>query len=74
MREMKLNAIQIGILKDVAANKVDLDEIDDWMRDQLCELILYDPMLIDTQGPSVFLTDAGRGFLAALSSAEETKS
>lgn len=56
---------QLGILKDIAANKIDLDEIGNWMRDQLAQIIFRDgPMLIDTQGPAVILTDAGRDFLA----------
>lgn len=54
-----LTQTQIGILRDIAANKVGLDDCGEWMREQLCELVLHEPMLIDTMGPSVFLTKAG---------------
>lgn len=64
-----LSATQIGIMRDIADNKIDLDEISDWMRDQLKDLIfLPGPMLISTQGPSVVLTTAGQ---IALSVAEQ---
>lgn len=55
-----LNKTHLGILRDIKANKVSLDEMSDWLRDQLCDIIMLDgPMLIDTRGPEVFLTDAG---------------
>jgi hypothetical protein len=61
-----LDQTQLGILRDIAANKIDLDEAGDWMRDKLCEIILLDgPLLIDTQGPSVFLTQAGQRLLSS---------
>ena len=60
-----LTPTQIGILKDVAANKVDLAEVGEWLRDQLCELVLHDPQLIDVLGPSVFLTEAGQMTLSS---------
>lgn len=64
---MKLDPLQIGILRDIEANKISLDECGEWMRDRLCDLVMNPggPMLIDTQGPSVFLTDAGRAALTA---------
>lgn len=56
---------QIGILKDIAANKIDLDEIGDWLREQLVQIIFHEgPLLIDSNGPAVFLTAAGKKFLA----------
>lgn len=59
---MKLSLIQIGILKDIAANKIALDEdTSDFLLDQLVELATLDgPALIDVQGPSVILTTAGQ--------------
>lgn len=64
--EMKLSLIQIGILKDIAANNISLDdETSDFLRDQIVELAMMDnPMLIDVQGPSVILTAAGQALLA----------
>lgn len=57
---------QIGILKDIQANRVTLDDAGEWLRDQLAEIASLDgPMLIDTQGPSVFLTSAGEAALNA---------
>lgn len=59
-----LTAAHLGILRDIAANKIDLDEAGDWLRDQLVEIVLLDgPRLIDTQGPSVVLTEAGHAAL-----------
>ena len=62
---MTLTNTQIGILRDVEANKVDLDTAGAWMRDQLIGLILNNggPMLIDVLGPSVILTEAGSAVL-----------
>lgn len=62
---MTLTETQIGILRDVAANKVSLDDAGEWLRDQLVDLIMFTPMLIDSMGPSVFLTEAGSKMLAA---------
>lgn len=57
---MGLSATQIGILKDVAANKVSLDDAGQWLRDQLVEIVMLDgPPLIDTLGSAVFLTEDG---------------
>ena len=63
---MTLTLIQIGILKDIAANKVSLDEeTSDFLRDQIVDLAMMDdPVLIDVVGPAVVLTDAGRALLA----------
>lgn len=63
---MKLSLIQIGILKDIAANKIVLgEEISDFLRDQIVDLAMLDqPQLIDVVGPSVVLTEAGRAILA----------
>ncbi len=63
---MTLTTTQIGILADIRANRVDLDDCGEWLRNQLVELVLNDggPMLIDTLGPSVFLTEAGAAELA----------
>ena len=56
-----LDRTQLGILRDVAANKIDLDEAGEWLKDKLVEIIMLDgPILIDVQGPSVILTEAGR--------------
>lgn len=63
-----LTSVQIGILRDIANNKVTLEhDMSDWMRNQLVELVMNDggPMLIDTMGPSVFLTEAGAAVLSA---------
>jgi hypothetical protein len=51
---------EIGILRDIAANKVSLDDCSEWMRDRLCDLVWIDPQLTDTLGPSIFLTEAGQ--------------
>jgi hypothetical protein len=61
---MSLTPLQIGILQEIAANKISLDEVGEWMRDQLADLAMRDPMLIDAVGPSVFLTEAGERILA----------
>jgi hypothetical protein len=61
--KMTLSDTQIGILRDIAANKVSLDDCGKWMVDQLVELVFHEPMLIDTVGPSVFLTEAGSAVL-----------
>lgn len=63
---MKLSLVQIGILKDIAANKIALDEeTSDFLRDQIVELATMDgPALIDVIGPAVVLTEAGRAILA----------
>jgi len=64
-RQDKLTTMQIGILRDVATNKISLDDCGEWLIDQLVKLILLDgPLLIDSDGPSVFLTEAGRAHLA----------
>lgn len=60
---MELVRTKLGILQDIADNKVDLDHIGEWMREQLIEMILHEPQLIDVDGPSVFLTNAGRASL-----------
>jgi len=56
---MQISETHMGILLDIAANKISLDDCSEWMRGQLGNLVLHDPMLIDTVGPSVFLTEAG---------------
>lgn len=57
---MPLSDTQVGILRSVAANQVSLDDdLGEWMIDQLVDLIMYEPMLIDSLGPSVYLTEAG---------------
>lgn len=63
---MTLTLVQIGILKEIAANKISLDEeTSDFLRDQIVALAtLEGPALIDVQGPSVFLTKAGQALLA----------
>ncbi len=63
---MKLSLVQIGILKDIAANKISLDEdTGDFLRDQIVEIATMDgPALIDVIDPSVVLTEAGRALLA----------
>jgi hypothetical protein len=63
---MTLTLIQIGILKEIAAGKISLDEdTSDFLRDQIITLGTLDgPRLIDLQGPSVFLTAAGQALLA----------
>lgn len=61
---MTLSETQVGILRDIAENKVSLDDAGEWMIDQLVELVMYTPMLIDSLGPSVFLTEAGAEMLA----------
>jgi len=63
---MTLTLIQIGILKDIAANKISLDEeTSDFLRDQIVALAMLDgPALIDVRGSAVFLTDAGQALLA----------
>lgn len=66
-RHMALTPTQIGILKDIQANRITLDDAGEWLRDQLAEIVSLDgPMLIDTQGPSVFLTSEGDAALASL--------
>ncbi len=61
-----LTETHISILRDIAVNKISLDEdTTDWMRERLVELALNDPMLIDARGPSVFLTEAGKAALAS---------
>lgn len=67
---MKLSLVQIGILKDIAAHKIWLDEhISDFLRDQIIELATMDgPALIDTVGPNVILTAAGHALLAPVAS------
>jgi len=60
----QLTQQQLGLLRDIGDNKIALDEtMSDWMREQLTDLIFHDPMLIDTVGPSIFLTAAGRQLL-----------
>jgi hypothetical protein len=63
---MTLTLIQIGILKEVAANKISLDEdTSDFLRDQVVQLAMMDdPVLIDVIGPAVVLTEAGVALLA----------
>lgn len=58
--------LTIGILRDVEAGKINLDECGEWMRDRLCDLILRDPMLITVGRDQPVLTDAGREYLAAV--------
>ncbi len=63
---MPLTRTQIGLLRDIRANRVTLDDATDWLRDRLVELIFHEAgMLIDTQGPSVFLTERGQRELTA---------
>jgi len=57
---------EIGILRDIAENKISLEDCGEWMRDKLCELCFVDPQLTDTVGPSVVLTDAGYKVLKEL--------
>ncbi|MEI9804140.1 MAG: hypothetical protein WDN48_06290 [Pseudolabrys sp.] len=49
----KLSLIQIGILKDISANKIALDEeTSDFLRDQIVELAMIEqPQLIDVSAP-----------------------
>lgn len=70
-----LDRTQLGILSEVAANKVDLDEAGEWLKDKLVEIIMLDgPMLINVQGPSVFLTEAGRAALTTAKGGERGRS
>lgn len=55
-----LTPTHVGILRDIKANKISLDEMSDWMRERLVELVFHSPQLIDVDGPAVFLTDAGK--------------
>lgn len=60
--------LKLGLLEAISKNEISLDDCGDWMRDRLVDLTMNNggPMLIDTTGPSVFLTEAGK---AALTSA-----
>lgn len=56
---------QKGILRDIGSNKISLDEISEWMREELATLVFHDPQLIDVNDSSVYLTEAGRMAIAA---------
>lgn len=62
---MALSETQIGILRDVWANRVDLKTCGEWMRDQLCEFVMMGKEgLVDTLGDSVILTPEGLSVIA----------
>jgi|GEM_PF-5674592 len=64
---MPLTKHQLGLLREIGDNKIALDEtMSDWMREQLADLIFHSPKLIDTVGPSVFLTAAGSSLISGL--------
>lgn len=55
---------QKGILRDIDADKINISEIGEPLRDKLADLIFHEPQLIDVDGPNVFLTEAGRKEIA----------
>lgn len=59
---MDLSETQIGILRDVWANRVDLKTCGEWMRDQLC--VMGKEGLVDTFGDAVILTPEGLSVIA----------
>lgn len=60
-----LTETQVGILRDVKANKVDLDGCHEWLRQELIQILADTDVgiLIDTEGPAVILTREGHDFL-----------
>lgn len=59
---MLTNAQHIALVY-VRQNRPSLNSMGDEMRQKVIDLAMHEPPLVDTEGPTVFVTDAGRDAL-----------
>ena len=60
---VKLTMWHRTVLRAAAEHPIVLNEISEPMREKLIDLAMMEPPLVDTDGPRVFATPAGRALL-----------